>query len=73
VLAEENGGQVRGFLGRHPGFAVAAAAEVMAPLGERAFLFGKAVRTTPEGLLMTPRTTDTDGFFVSILRAGRAP
>jgi 16S rRNA (cytosine967-C5)-methyltransferase len=70
VLAEENGGQVRAFLARHPGFTVAPPADVMAALGERAFLFGKAVRTTPEGLLMTPRTTDTDGFFVSILRAG---
>jgi 16S rRNA (cytosine967-C5)-methyltransferase len=69
VLAEENGGQVRAFLARYPGFAAAPAAEVVSPLGERAFLFGKAVRTTPEGLLMTPRTTDTDGFFVSILRA----
>jgi 16S rRNA (cytosine967-C5)-methyltransferase len=70
VLAEENGGQVRDFLGRHPGFIATPAAEIMAPLGERAFLFGKAARTTPEGLLMTPRGTDTDGFFVSILRAG---
>jgi 16S rRNA (cytosine967-C5)-methyltransferase len=73
VLAEENGGQVRAFLARHPSFTAAPAADVMAPLGERAFLFGKAVRTTPEGLLMTPRTTETDGFFVSILRAGQAP
>ncbi|HWE79826.1 MAG TPA: RsmB/NOP family class I SAM-dependent RNA methyltransferase, partial [Pseudolabrys sp.] len=73
VLAEENGGQVRAFLARHPGFSAAPPANVMAPLGERAFLFGKAARTTPEGLLMTPRTTETDGFFVSILRAGPAP
>ena len=69
VLADENGGQVRAFLERHPGFAPAPAAEIMAPLGERTLMFGKAVRATPEGLLMTPRATDTDGFFVSVLRA----
>jgi 16S rRNA (cytosine967-C5)-methyltransferase len=73
VLEDENGAQVRAFLDRHPGFAVAGATEITAPLGERAFLFGKAARTTPEGVLMTPRTTDTDGFFVAILRnAGRS-
>jgi 16S rRNA (cytosine967-C5)-methyltransferase len=72
VLADENGAQVRAFRARHPGFTAAPAAEIMAPLGERAFLFGKAVRASPEGLLMTPRTTDTDGFFVSVLRGGGA-
>jgi 16S rRNA (cytosine967-C5)-methyltransferase len=43
-------------------------AETTAALGERAFLFRRAVLTMEEGLLMTPRRTDTDGFFVSILR-----
>ena len=38
-----------------------------AALGERAFMFRQAVLTSGEGLLMTPRRTDTDGFFVSIL------
>jgi 16S rRNA (cytosine967-C5)-methyltransferase len=33
-------------------------------------MFTKAARLSTEGLLMTPRTTDTDGFFVSVLRAG---
>jgi 16S rRNA (cytosine967-C5)-methyltransferase len=37
-------------------------------LGERAFLFQRAVLMSAEGLLMTPRRTDTDGFFVSLLR-----
>ena len=31
-------------------------------------LFAKAARLSTEGLLMTPRTTETDGFFVSVLR-----
>jgi 16S rRNA (cytosine967-C5)-methyltransferase len=67
VLEEENGAQVRAFLGRHPDFAVRPPAEVTAALGERALLFRKAVWMSAEGLLMTPRRTDTDGFFVSVL------
>jgi 16S rRNA (cytosine967-C5)-methyltransferase len=31
-------------------------------------MFTKAARVSAEGLLMTPRTTGTDGFFVSVLR-----
>jgi len=67
VLAEENGDQVRGFLARHPGFAVTPPAEVANALGERGYLFRRAVLMSEEGLLMTPRRTDTDGFFVSII------
>jgi 16S rRNA (cytosine967-C5)-methyltransferase len=67
LLAEENGDQVRGFVERHPGFAVAPPAELLAPLGERALIFRQAVLMTEEGLQMTPRRTDTDGFFVSVL------
>jgi 16S rRNA (cytosine967-C5)-methyltransferase len=68
VLAAENGEQVRGFLGRHPEFAIVPAADTTAALGERAFLFRRAVLAMDEGILMTPRRTDTDGFFVSVLR-----
>jgi len=68
VLEEENGAQVRGFLARHPGFSMQPPTEVTQALGERAFMFGKAARLSAEGILMTPRTTETDGFFVSILR-----
>jgi 16S rRNA (cytosine967-C5)-methyltransferase len=68
VLDDENGVQVRAFLARHPGFLLVPPAEVALPLGERAFLFRRAVLLSGEGLLMTPRRTDTDGFFVSILR-----
>jgi 16S rRNA (cytosine967-C5)-methyltransferase len=71
VLDDENGVQVRSFLARHPGFTVQPPAEVTQALGERAFMFGKAARLFAEGILMTPRTTDTDGFFVSVLRHGR--
>jgi len=68
VLEAENGRQVREFLARHSGFEVVPPVEVMQALGERSFLFSRAVLTTAEGLLMTPRRTDTDGFFVAVLR-----
>jgi 16S rRNA (cytosine967-C5)-methyltransferase len=68
VLAEENGDQIRAFAGRHPDFSVEKPANVVKALGERAYLFGRAVLISEEGLLMTPRRTDTDGFFVSVLR-----
>ena len=70
VLDEENGAQVRALLVRHPEFAVQPAVEVLAVLGERAFMFAKAARLSDEGILMTPRTTETDGFFVSVLKRG---
>jgi len=68
VLDEENGAQVRAFLARHDGFALVPPTEVIAALGERGFLFRRAVRLSDAGLLMTPRLTDTDGFFVAMLR-----
>jgi 16S rRNA (cytosine967-C5)-methyltransferase len=68
VLAEENGVQMQDFLARHQDFAVVAPAEVAPALGERSFLFRRAALETEFGLLMTPRRTDTDGFFVSVLR-----
>jgi len=67
VLAEENGEQVQGFLARHPDFAPLPAAELLAPLGERALIFRQAVLMSAEGLQMTPRRTATDGFYVSVL------
>jgi len=67
VLEEENGDQVRGFLDRHSEFSVVRPAEVVQALGESALIFAKAARLSGEGLKMTPRTTDTDGFFVSVL------
>jgi 16S rRNA (cytosine967-C5)-methyltransferase len=75
VLDAENGGQVRAFLARRPDFTVRPPAEVATDaLGDRAGEFLGAAAVSPEGLLMTPRRTDTDGFFVSILvRAGDAP
>jgi 16S rRNA (cytosine967-C5)-methyltransferase len=68
VLAEENGDRMRAFIGRHGDFSVEKPGNVINSLGDRAYLFARAVLISEEGLLMTPRRTDTDGFFVSMLR-----
>jgi 16S rRNA (cytosine967-C5)-methyltransferase len=68
ALNEENGDQVRAFAAGHPDFSVEKPGDVAKALGERAYLFSRAVLISDEGLLMTPRRTDTDGFFVSLLR-----
>jgi 16S rRNA (cytosine967-C5)-methyltransferase len=67
LLSEENDDQISAFLARHEDFAVVPPLEVTAALGERAFLFRRAVLMSDQGLLMTPRRTDTDGFYVSVL------
>ena len=68
LLDDENGAQVRDFVLRTPGFSVEKPADVAQTLGERAYLFLQAALISGEGLLMTPRRTDTDGFYVSLLR-----
>ncbi len=68
VLAEENDDQIRGFAGRHPDFSVEKPANLITVLGERAYLFARAALISDAGLLMTPRRTDTDGFFVGLMR-----
>jgi 16S rRNA (cytosine967-C5)-methyltransferase len=68
VLTEENGDQVRSALARYPEFVAVPPAEVASALGERAFLFRRAVLMAEEGLTLTPRRTDTDGFYVAVLR-----
>jgi 16S rRNA (cytosine967-C5)-methyltransferase len=70
VLVPENGGQIRSFLARHPDFAVVPPKDAMAALWDRAEDFAAATLQSAEGLLMTPRRTGTDGFFVAVLRRG---
>jgi 16S rRNA (cytosine967-C5)-methyltransferase len=72
VLPDENGDRVQAFVARHGEFSVEKPADVMKVLGERAYLFARAVLMSEEGLLMTPRRTETDGFFVSLLRRGQS-
>jgi 16S rRNA (cytosine967-C5)-methyltransferase len=68
VLPPENGEQIRAFVTRHPEFAVVPPAQTASVLWDRAEDFAAATLQSPEGLLMTPRRTGTDGFFVSILK-----
>jgi len=68
VLSVENGGQIREFLARHADFAVIPPAETVTALWDKAEDFAAATLQSAEGLLMTPRRTGTDGFFVSVLR-----
>jgi 16S rRNA (cytosine967-C5)-methyltransferase len=70
VLDAENGAQVRAFRERHREFSLVPPAHVTEALGERALIFRQAALMSEEGLLMTPRRTETDGFFVSVLRRG---
>ena len=62
VLAEENGEQVRAFIGRHPEFAIVPPEQTASVLWDKAEEFAKAALQLDEGWLMTPRRTGTDGF-----------
>ena len=68
VLAEENSDQVAAFVTRHPEFSALPPEQTASVLWDRAEAFAKAALQTPEGWLMTPRRTGTDGFFVSVMK-----
>ena len=68
VLPPENGEQVRAFVARHPEFAVVPPQQTASVLWDKAEDFANAALESPEGWLMTPRRTGTDGFFVSVLK-----
>jgi 16S rRNA (cytosine967-C5)-methyltransferase len=68
VLPQENGEQVRSFISRHADFEIVHVTNVTAPLGDRAISFRNAAMLSDEGVLMTPHSTKTDGFFVSVLK-----
>jgi 16S rRNA (cytosine967-C5)-methyltransferase len=66
VLASENDASVASFLERNPGFSVAPPDEVAATAG----LAGLSAFASPggQGLQLSPLRTETDGFFVAVLR-----
>ena len=68
VLPPENGEQVRAFIGRHPDFVIVPPSQTTTVLWDKAEDFAAATLQSAEGLLMTPRRTGTDGFFVSVLK-----
>src|ERR1700738_2232739 len=72
VLQQENGEQIRAFTARHPEFKVVPPSQTISVLWDRAEDFAAATLQSAEGLLMTPRRTGTDGFFVSILKRQKA-
>ncbi|MCJ8142162.1 RsmB/NOP family class I SAM-dependent RNA methyltransferase [Ancylobacter sp. A5.8] len=67
LLDEENGAQIRDFLTRHSEFRIIPPAETVLALGERGILLRQAALAREEGLLLTPRRTGTDGFFIAML------
>jgi 16S rRNA (cytosine967-C5)-methyltransferase len=68
VLDAENGAQVRALLVRSPDLAPVSPAEFCKAIGDRGAILRAAARESDEGLLLSPRRTETDGFFVSMLR-----
>ena len=71
LLDEENGAQVRALLNKREDFHVVPPNETVLSLGPQGQALADAALTGREGILMTPRRTGTDGFFVSVMkRAG---
>jgi 16S rRNA (cytosine967-C5)-methyltransferase len=68
VLSAENGEQVRAFVSGHSAFSIVPPEETARVLADKAAAFAGAALHSPEGWLMTPRRTGTDGFFVSVMK-----
>jgi 16S rRNA (cytosine967-C5)-methyltransferase len=68
VLEAENGAQVRGFRSRVPGWSIVPVADVCAALPKLGPILRAAARTSAEGILLTPKRTETDGFFISLIK-----
>ncbi len=68
LLPAENSAQVEGFLSRHDGWQATPGKDICQTLGERGTILQKAAKLMPEGILLTPKRTNTDGFFISVLR-----
>ncbi|WP_454916629.1 RsmB/NOP family class I SAM-dependent RNA methyltransferase [Xanthobacter sediminis] len=68
LLDEENGAQIRALLAKRPDFAPVPPAETVLALGAQGLALKEAALLGREGLLLTPRRTGTDGFYVSVLR-----
>jgi 16S rRNA (cytosine967-C5)-methyltransferase len=65
VLPEENSGQVADFLAAAPDFTAVHSTEIWrAQFGEA---HAGRWRVAGDGVLLTPHTTGTDGFFVSVM------
>ncbi len=68
LLESENADRVAAFLAAHPDFAVVAPETLVSAFEAEAMIeTGAAVRRLPLGLMLTPRSSGTDGFFVAVL------
>ncbi|MFG1465111.1 RsmB/NOP family class I SAM-dependent RNA methyltransferase [Xanthobacter sp. DSM 24535] len=68
LLDVENGAQIRALMEKHPDFSVVPPMETVLALGSQGLALRTAALESTEGLLLTPRRTGTDGFFVSVLK-----
>ena len=69
LLPGENDDQIAAFLAGHPDYAVVASRRVVEKVlpAETASRLLAAALSTPHGVVLTPRRTGTDGFFVSVV------
>jgi 16S rRNA (cytosine967-C5)-methyltransferase len=68
VLPQENSRQVSAFIARHHNWTLVPPQDIARGLNASAPAFCEAALLSAEGLLMTPRRTGTDGFFVAVLK-----
>lgn len=68
LLNSENAGQIRALLEKHTDFSVVPSTEAVLALGSRGLALRQSALDLPEGLMLTPRRTGTDGFFISVLK-----
>ncbi|MGZ3411497.1 MAG: RsmB/NOP family class I SAM-dependent RNA methyltransferase [Xanthobacteraceae bacterium] len=68
VLMEENDDQVKAFAARSSEFQIVPPHEIGGLPNAGADQLRQAARVSEAGLLMTPRRTETDGFFLAMLR-----
>ena len=68
VLPQENTEQISAFMLRHDNWIATPPRDFTSALNARASVFCAAVLMFEQGLLMTPRRTGTDGFFVAVLK-----
>ena len=66
LLPDENDDQIAAFVAANPGFRVVPPAEVAAGAGVAGL--GEAALHVTNGLVLSPRRTATDGFFIAMLR-----
>lgn len=66
LLPDENEDRVDAFVSANPQFGVVAPPEVIADAGAETLMDASLVR--PVGVVLTPRRTGTDGFFIATLR-----